>query len=55
MSPQDKYWLVQIETVEEDDKGKIKRNKEKQQHIQSGYVYKHIRKRYNLRLYPVKE
>ena len=29
MSPQDKYWLVQIETVEEDDKGKIKRNKEK--------------------------
>lgn len=29
MSPQDKYWLVQVETLEEDDKGKIKKNKEK--------------------------
>ena len=29
MGPQDKYWLVTVETVEEDDKGKIKRNKEK--------------------------
>ena len=29
MSPQDKYWLVVVETVEEDEKGKIKRNKEK--------------------------
>ncbi len=29
MGPQDKYWLVVVETVEEDEKGKIKRNKEK--------------------------
>jgi len=29
MSPKDKYWLVQIETFEEDDKGKIHKNKEK--------------------------
>lgn len=29
MGPQDKYWLVIVETVEEDEKGKIKRNKEK--------------------------
>ena len=29
MGPQDKYWLVVVETVEEDDKGKIKRNREK--------------------------
>lgn len=29
MCPKDKYWLVVVETVEEDDKGKIKRNKEK--------------------------
>jgi len=29
MSPQDKYWLVNLEIIEEDDKGKIKRNKEK--------------------------
>lgn len=29
MSPSDKYWLVTIEVVDEDEKGKIKRNKEK--------------------------
>ena len=29
MGPKDKYWLVVVETVDEDDKGKIKRNKEK--------------------------
>ena len=29
MSPKDKYWLVQIETFEEDEKGKIHKNKEK--------------------------
>ncbi len=29
MAPKDKYWLVTIEIVEEDDKGRIKRSKEK--------------------------
>jgi len=29
MGPKDKYWLVVIETIDEDEKGKIKRNKEK--------------------------
>ena len=29
MGPKDKYWLVVVETIDEDEKGKIKRNKEK--------------------------
>jgi len=29
MGPKDKYWLVVVETIEEDEKGKPKRNKEK--------------------------
>ena len=29
MGPLDKYWLVVVETKEEDEKGKIKKNKEK--------------------------
>lgn len=29
MGPLDKYWLVVVETKEEDDKGKIKKNREK--------------------------
>lgn len=29
MAPKDKYWLVTIEIIEEDDKGRIKRSKEK--------------------------
>lgn len=29
MSPKDKYWLVQVEILEEDEKGKIKKSKEK--------------------------
>ena len=28
MGPQDKYWLVNVQIVEEDEKGKIKKNKE---------------------------
>ena len=28
MGPKDKYWLVNLQIVEEDDKGKIKKNKE---------------------------
>ena len=28
MGPQDKYWLVNLQILEEDDKGKIKRTKE---------------------------
>jgi hypothetical protein len=29
MSPKDKYWLVTVEVVDEDENGKIKRSKEK--------------------------
>ena len=29
MGPTDKYWLVVVETKEEDEKGKIKKNREK--------------------------
>lgn len=29
MGPKDKYWLVVVETKEEDEKGKIKKNREK--------------------------
>lgn len=28
MAPQDKFWLVDLQILEEDDKGKIKRTKE---------------------------
>ncbi|MBQ3414869.1 MAG: DUF4494 family protein [Clostridia bacterium] len=28
MGPKDKYWLVNLQIVEEDEKGKIKKNKE---------------------------
>jgi hypothetical protein len=28
MGPKDKYWLVNLQILEEDDKGKIKRTKE---------------------------
>jgi len=40
MSPKDKYWLVQVETVEEDEKGKIKRNKEK--HLVDAFSVKDV-------------
>lgn len=40
MSPKDKYWLITVETVEEDDKGKIKRNKEK--HLVDGFDLKSV-------------
>ncbi len=29
MSPKDKYWLVTVEVIDEDENGKIKRSKEK--------------------------